>query len=198
MIEIRECTLADLPYIYEICWKTGYNGGSIEDFFTDKYKLGHYFAAPYLHYELECCFVVTVDNIPKGYILGTTDTKGFTQWLNTRWLPSVRKLYSFEEGSELHSFEQFADKCLSEDTPLDPDLTDYPAHLHIDLLPELQGKGMGRKMMETFFKRCREKGADKLHLGVSKRNPAAIAFYQRLGMYAVKETEGAYMLGYDL
>ena len=25
----------------------------------------------------------------------------------------------------------------------------YPAHLHIDLLPELQGQGMGRRLIDT-------------------------------------------------
>lgn len=198
MIEIRQCTLADLPYIYEICWKTGDNGTPLDSAFSDKFKMGHYYAAPYLHHDLGCCFAATEKGIPKGYILGSADTVNYTKWFNSQWLPSVRKLYDLESQGEYGPRETFLNECIKNDTVLHKSLYEFPAHLHINLLPELQGKGLGRKLMDTFFERCRKKGANRVHLGVSKVNTGALTFYRKMGMYPIYETESAFFLGYDL
>ncbi|MBE2212416.1 MAG: GNAT family N-acetyltransferase, partial [Opitutaceae bacterium] len=63
----------------------------------------------------------------------------------------------------------------------------YPAHLHIDLLPVLQGRGVGRRLMDAFLGALRVRGVPGVHLGVSTANPGAIAFYERLG-FACLET----------
>lgn len=198
MYEIRQSTVADLPYIYEICWKTGYRGQSVEGILEDRYQIGHYFAAPYLHYDKECCFVATENGIPKGYILGTSDTVNYTKWLNKEWLPQVRKLYDFSGEEASDPFAKFIRKCIADDTVVERSLYEYPAHLHIDLLPDLQGKGMGRKLMEVFFKRCLQKGATRVHLGVGKKNPKAVAFYKKMGMFVISESDSAYMMGLNL
>lgn len=197
-MNIRECTAADLPYLYDICWKTALNGQPVDRIMEDRFKPGHYYAAPYLHFDRECCFVAEVGGMPRGYIIGTADTEAYTRWLNREWLPQVRKTCAFSCEKELHPFEKHLDECLSGDTVPDPDLASWEAHLHIDLLPELQGKGMGRKLMETFFRRCREKGASGVHLGVASENRAALAFYRKMGMKEIKAVEGAFMLGYKL
>lgn len=198
MTEIRNCTLADLPYLYDICWMTGLDGQSAEGAVSDKYKIGQYFVAPYVHFEPDCCFTATVNGIPKGYVVGTSDTESYTRWLNTEWLPRVRRLYDFSGEPPLDPYGQFIDECLKNDTIPDPDLTDFRAHLHIDLLSDLQGRGMGRKLMEKFFQSCREKDSGKVHLAVGRTNEGAIAFYRKIGMYEIKADEGALFLGYDL
>ena len=48
-----------------------------------------------------------------------------------------------------------------------PALAEYPAHLHIDLLPEWQGKGWGRGLMEAFLRGVHAAGAARVHLGVA-------------------------------
>jgi len=62
-----------------------------------------------------------------------------------------------------------------------PRLAAYPAHLHIDLLPEWQGKGYGRGLMEAFLAGVHAAGAPRVHLGMVPTNTAARAFYHRLG-----------------
>ncbi len=57
----------------------------------------------------------------------------------------------------------------------------YPAHLHIDLLPELQGQGWGRRLIEILIERLRERGVPGLHLAASTDNAGALAFYPRVG-----------------
>src|SRR5690625_4827608 len=62
------------------------------------------------------------------------------------------------------------------------ELTDkWPAHVHIDLLPVVQGQGMGRATMIALLDLLRAAGAPGVHLGVDPANTGAVAFYERLG-----------------
>ncbi len=49
---------------------------------------------------------------------------------------------------------------------IEPNAAEYPAHLHIDLLPETQGQGLGRGLMETLFAELTRRGVRGLHLGI--------------------------------
>ena len=70
-------------------------------------------------------------------------------------------------------------------------LPGYPSHLHIDILPRQQGKGSGRKLIETLFGALAAKGSPGVHLFVGARNQRAIAFYRRMGMTAFATDERA-------
>jgi GNAT superfamily N-acetyltransferase len=58
----------------------------------------------------------------------------------------------------------------------------FPAHLHINLLPRLQGQGLGAAMIDRWFAAMRDKGASGAHLGVGVANQRAIRFYRRYGL----------------
>ena len=62
-----------------------------------------------------------------------------------------------------------------------PGLEEYPAHLHIDLLPPFQGAGHGRALMETFYAAAAQAGAPGVYVAVTTANTRAIGFYHRLG-----------------
>jgi GNAT superfamily N-acetyltransferase len=62
-----------------------------------------------------------------------------------------------------------------------PELAAYPAHLHIDLLPQWQGRGFGRALMTRFLDALHDKGVAAVHLCMSTGNTPARAFYERLG-----------------
>ena len=63
------------------------------------------------------------------------------------------------------------------------ELADYPAHLHIDLLPELQGLGFGRRLIDTLRAALAARGVAAVHLGMDAANTGARAFYARLGFH---------------
>jgi ribosomal protein S18 acetylase RimI-like enzyme len=67
------------------------------------------------------------------------------------------------------------------DEPLPQFARDYPAHFHIDLLPEAQSHGFGRQLIEQFCDSAKASGAGGVHLGVARRNTNAIGFYRHLG-----------------
>jgi ribosomal protein S18 acetylase RimI-like enzyme len=49
------------------------------------------------------------------------------------------------------------------------------------LLPELQGRGLGSRLLQHCEQEVRAAGAHRLILSVNKRNAKAIAVYQRNG-----------------
>jgi len=66
----------------------------------------------------------------------------------------------------------------------------------IYVLPDFQGKGVGEQMLAFFEKTGREQGVDMIWLGVWKKNPRAISFYERHGFEIFGEHD--YLLGTDL
>ena len=74
----------------------------------------------------------------------------------------------------------------------------HPAHLHIDLLPRLQGTGVGRRLMATMHDACRARGAGGVHLGVSHQNQRAIGFYRHLGYEVLREDDLSVTVGISL
>ena len=66
-----------------------------------------------------------------------------------------------------------------------PALGEYPAHLHIDLLPEYQGRGYGRALLNTLFAALDKAGVELVHLVMSTANTGARAFYDRMGFHQI-------------
>ncbi len=56
---------------------------------------------------------------------------------------------------------------------------DYPAHLHIDILPAFQGKGSGKQLISTLEAHLRSKNVKGVHLGVGGDNKRAHKFYEK-------------------
>ena len=77
----------------------------------------------------------------------------------------------------------------------------YPAHVHIDLLPRAQGRGLGKKMMGMILGELRRRGLPGVHLGVGADNSRAQAFYRKLGfteLCRVGGTDGCMYMGLRL
>ncbi len=201
--QLREAHLSDLPYLYEICLKTGAAGDDATGLFGDPWMLGQYYAAPYLIKDRDYCFVATQREIPLGYILATDDTLGFDEWMESYWLPTLRARYpkTNAEGTTVSEQERGLIAKIHEShgtVPVAPWLSKYPAHLHIDLLPALQGQGCGKRLMETLLSRLIARSCPGVHLGVSAENTRAIAFYEKLGFQKLETLPWGLFLGMTL
>jgi ribosomal protein S18 acetylase RimI-like enzyme len=201
-LSIRRAVLSDIPYLYEICLKTGENGKDASDLYFDQYLLGHYYAAPYLVFPAGICFVVESERRPQGYIIAAPDTAAFSQWMEEQWLPPLRKRYEkpfpvalIRSEKEGHIIELLHNCQFPIEKDARPWLADYPAHLHIDLLPNLQGKGMGRVLMDTLFTELEHQGVPGLHLGVGASNTGAVAFYRKIGFSVLEEHKWGFTMG---
>jgi hypothetical protein len=90
--DIRVFHPADMPMLYQICLETGASGSDATGS-LDRDILGHIYAAPYVIFEPELCFVLTLNGRVCGYILGTSDSQQFATWCETKWWPTLRQAY---------------------------------------------------------------------------------------------------------
>ncbi|MDR0502904.1 MAG: GNAT family N-acetyltransferase [Treponema sp.] len=204
-VNIRKGVLSDIPYLYEICLKTGNNGKDASDLFFDPFLIGQYYAAPYLAFHYGICFVAEYQYRVQGYILGVPDTVSFEKWMEEQWLPPLRQRYPKPFSPEIVRSEKEAwilDNIHKKRFPVNAHrldtpswLSDYPAHLHIDILSVLQGKGIGRKLMEKLFTELEKQRVPGLHLGVSSSNPGAVGFYKKFGFSVLEEESWGYTMG---
>jgi ribosomal protein S18 acetylase RimI-like enzyme len=195
---IRPFHPSDIPHLYDICLGTGDSGKSAVDQFNDTWLLGQFYMAPYVHFDPEVCFTLTKNHIPVGYIIGTQDSQAFETWCENIWLPKLRKRYPMPVKNNTNSDKKDAliIRRIHEGYKLKEAFKPYPAHLHIDILPEGQGGGFGRKMTEVFIDRLKELGVSGLHLEVGKKNPGAVRFYEKMGFKQIADYE--YSIGFGM
>ncbi|MCA9735899.1 GNAT family N-acetyltransferase [candidate division KSB1 bacterium] len=191
---IRPYHPADLTALYRICLQTAHSGKDASHLFDDPDLIGHIFAAPYAIFEPEHCFVLTEQEQPIGYILGTRDSEAFSEWCEEQWFPPLRTRYPLPQIPD-ESFQTRILHLLHKGHQVNEDFADYPAHLHIDLLPVAQGGGLGRKMMQVFLDALKRANVSAVHLQVGKSNSGAIQFYQKLGFSEIKNYEKSIAFG---
>lgn len=169
--------------------------------YEDPRILGHVFAAPYGLFEPSLAFVAEDELGIGGYILGALDSKSFEERLETDWWPALRDRYppppsglSRDQWTPDQRVAGFIHFPLA--TP-DDLAGPYPSHLHIDLLPRLQSRGLGRQLMNTLLDALREQGSAGVHLFVSAANQRAVRFYEHLG-FTVISAGGPIIFAQDL
>jgi len=179
---IRPFHPSDLPALYRVCLLTGEVGGDATSLYRDPDLLGHLYAGPYPVADPGLTFVVQDELGMAGYIVATADTHRFERWLDTSWFPVLREdhplLADPGDGSQDHVLVRRLHEPVPAELPL---FRAFPAHMHIDLLPRAQGRGLGRRLIDTLSAALRERGVPGMHLGVDDRNRGAIAFYERMG-----------------
>jgi ribosomal protein S18 acetylase RimI-like enzyme len=65
------------------------------------------------------------------------------------------------------------------------DLAAYPAHLHVNLLPEARGRGVGEQLVAQLCAEAARRGLPGVHATVLEENRAARRFFERLGFRAL-------------
>lgn len=188
IIEIIPYASSDLDNLYSICLITGESIKAETNLYKDSKLLGHFYAAPYAVLEPELTFIVSLDGQPSGYILGTKDSEKFKQKTEEAWFPSLRDKYQMPEEND-NSPDAAMIRLIHQGYNLKKEFVNYPAHLHINLLPVMQGKGFGKKIMLTFTQKLKELNVSALHLEVGKKNIGAIRFYKRMGFHQIVEYE---------
>ena len=180
MTEIRPYRPGDLDDLYRICLETGWSGADATGFYEDPKLVGHLYAAPYGVLFPECALVAEDAEGVAGYILGAADTAAFEARAEAGWWPKLRAEYADPQGSPAQwTADQRLAYAIHHPRPLRPALlARYPAHLHIDLLPRLQGQGMGRRMMDAWLALVKSMGAAGAHLECSSANTRALRFYR--------------------
>lgn len=182
---IRPAGPADREQISRICLLTGRQGGDATGLFCDDTALADVYATPYLDGPGGFCLVWDVDGEARGYVLGTSDTEAFQRWFVEEWWPSRAPLHTPSTVDDAWLLPSAADP----ERMLGEAVGDYPAHLHIDLLPDQQGRGAGRALIEAACVLLAARGVRGVHLVAELANEGAQAFYPKAGFEAVDHTE---------
>lgn len=182
--------------LYRICLETGDNGGDATGTIDSKI-LGHIFAAPYAYFEPKHCHLLCLEGRVCGYILGTSNSIRFKYSCEKHWWPQLRKEYPLPEILD-GSTETKMITMIHEGLNCPYVVNQYPAHLHIDLLPQAQGKGFGYKLIEKFCQGLINQGIQGVHLGVGRANTRACLFYQKCGFTVLEENEQEFIYGKKL
>ena len=182
MPQLRPYRPADHDAVYDICVRTGAAGDDATHLLRDPALLGHVYAGPYVELVPDLAFVVEDDDGVAGYILGAADTGEFQDRLEREWWPGLRRRYPVYRTDGDAAFDDLLIALMHSPARAPADLVAaYPSHLHIDLLPRLQGQGWGRRLIDTLSERLRATGSHGLHLGVATANTKAQAFYRAVG-----------------
>ncbi len=198
MPHIRPFRSGDEPALADICLKTADSGVDASGIFADDDLWAEVFVLPYVARHPDLAFVVeTDDGRAAGYVVGTPDTHAFEDWFAAEWWPRFAARWprpaaevTRQDGTLIYAYGRRGGAEPYGDT--------YPAHLHIDLLPELQGQGWGRRLIDTLADALRGRGVSGLHLATGTENTGAIAFYTRLGFTPLDSHPGVQAFGRDL
>jgi len=180
MAAVRPYRPGDLDALYDICLKTGDNGADATHLYRDPRIIGEIYAAPYATLEPDYAFVAEDDQGVAGYILGTPDTRAFEARCEAEWWPALRARYpdNADMPSRKRTRDQWDAFHIHHPPAIPQPVVDAaPAHLHIDLLPRLQGQGVGKALMDRWL----ETIGGRAHLGCQAQNHRAQRFYERYG-----------------
>ncbi len=184
MATLRRYQSGDLAALYRISLATGLHGGDASQIYDDPQLMGHIYSAPYAVLEPDLAFVAETDGAVAGFVLGTLDTRAWLARLEAEWWPALRPRY--RDPSETPEAERTLDqrRCHQIHHPPSPPravVDRFPAHLHLNLLPQLQRRGIGTRMAGLWCDRAAKLGATAAHVGVNRENQAAVAFWRRIG-----------------
>lgn len=189
---IRPARTGDGDAVAAICLRTAQSGSDATGLYSNERLPGLTWALPYLEFPGATALVVDRPDGVAGYLVGAADSVAFEHWFTTQWRRSaLATLGDLNPRTELDR-RDFA-YLTREPEPHAGWQEDYPAHLHINLLPVLQGQGWGRVLIEAFLAEMRAQGMPGVALGVADDNQRARDFYMHLGFREIPESGG--MLG---
>ncbi|MDP6593820.1 MAG: GNAT family N-acetyltransferase [Candidatus Marinimicrobia bacterium] len=194
---IRSFEPKDESAVYEICLKTGDSGKDASHLFTDPLALGHIYVGPYVNLEPQSAFVLEDDRGVCGYIFGAVESDLFYRRFRNEWLPQLRRRYREPAGdrSEWTEDEKLYHLYYHPHVTHPDSLRKYQSHLHIDLLPQAQGKGQGVLMMDRLMEHLREAGSAGVHLELALNNERAYRFYTVYGFVELERSGDSIYMG---
>lgn len=199
-ISVEKIIEKHVSAVDEICYRTGFMGDDLTGTgrFNDRLLFNLLFSRYYSQFQRDHSFVALDNNSNvTGYILGMMDAKQYHGSFSKRIFPYILARMFFVTWWR-HP-ESFCEMVSWQLRYRDPDLTtcmkEYPAHLHINIDPEHQGRGAGSVLLETFEHHCRSEGIPGIHLITSNHNTVAGAFYLKKGYRVLLEMDNSFWKG---
>jgi ribosomal protein S18 acetylase RimI-like enzyme len=194
-MRVRPVRLDDLPAVYRICDQLGMTADRSP---RTPELLGHVYAGPYVVGPGTRSVVAVDDQGPAGYLLCALDTEGFEAWREAEWWPGLRTDHPLEIEGRSAADQEVVE--LIHAPPMAPPgiAARYPAHLHIDMLPRIQRRGIGRQLISELIEDLARRGIRGVHLDVGSDNSGAIRLYRSLGFVELERAPGSVFMGREI
>lgn len=164
-------------------------------------RMSAYLADSMSHYydlEPESVLVAELDGQVVGAVLGAVNTERTEERLRQNIIPLLRKrtlagAYGWPAWLWADGLTHLAG--LRIDYPR-VDLSKYPAHLHIGILPAWRRQGVGAALMNGYEQDLRNRGIPGYHLHASSFHPMGVAFYRKIGLDPIGQFGWRFHNGY--
>ena len=188
-VELRPFAETDLHAIYEISLLTGDGGGDATRLYTNPKLIGEIYSAPYAILEPGLAFVAEDDLGVAGYIVGAADTRAFEARLERDWWPALRSTHAAPCGTDVETWNADELRAYQIHHPrpaADSIVVAFPAHLHMNLHPRLQRRGVGGRLLDRWLGVARNLGVSGVHLGVNAANDRALRYWTTQGFTRIE------------
>jgi GNAT superfamily N-acetyltransferase len=143
--------------------------------------MGHIYLGPYALLEPALALVVEDGEGVAGFAIGTADTMAWEERLEREWWPSLRERYA--DPADVPPEERTPDQrraFMIHHPAKTPSAVagEYPAHLHVNLLPRMQRRGIGSELLGAWLAKI---GAQAVHVGVNRANSGGVRFWAARG-----------------
>jgi ribosomal protein S18 acetylase RimI-like enzyme len=186
-IVVRPYRFEDRAAVRDVCYRTGYLGRPIDWQWFDAESFADMFSGYYTDREPESALVVEIDGVVLGYLLGCLDTERAPSAGAAAARHIVRRGIAFRVGTAGVIWRTVGDSLVDiAKQRLDPrelEFSDprWPAHLHIDLLPDARGRGVGHQLVSRWLDSLRTRNVPGCHLQTFAENTNALAFFEAMG-----------------
>ncbi len=184
MVNVRPLQPCDIDALYAISLATGLAGGDASSLYSDPKLMGHIYSAPYANLQSDLCLVAEDESGVAGFIVGAADTWAWERRLEQEWWPRLRQQYPSPDETRTAEWSYDHRRVVMIHNPKPTPATiaqSYPAHVHMNLLPRLQGRGAGSRMFAAWRSMAVTRGIGAMHVGVNRDNTRAIRFWSRVG-----------------
>ena len=197
---IRRCETRDEAAVYDVCLQTGDAGNDATHLHDDPRALGHIYVGPYMKLEPDLAFVLEDQIGVCGYVLGALDSVKFYQAYRNEWLPPIRAEHPEPTGNPASwtPTQKLYYDYYHPDIFYPEPISEYPSHMHIDLLPRAQGQGWGAKMVYTLLEELKRRRSPGVHLAMNTANDRAYGFYRKLGFHELARVNDTIYMGRKL
>ena len=184
MPSIRKYQEKDRENVELVC------AGTSDERMQDKPGMREMLLTVFCHYYIEQepdnCFVLANDDDEAvGYVLCAKDFDVWKEQFNKGYLKKTKNLMTkFMGKGSIDGMKAFA--------------KEYPAHLHIDILPDYQRQGWGTKLVDTLKAHLREQGVTGLMFCVGTDNETGKSFYNKYGFEVLEARKHDIAMGTKL
>ncbi len=177
---IRPYEPGDLARLREICLLTGAAGGDATGRWSDDDLLPDLFVEPYVTFAPGWAWVVELEAVIQGYLVAVSDTATFVSWWTDTWTPWFAASYTLPEPPYSQE-EELVMRGYDPSMIQIAEAEQYPAHLHVDLMPAAQGQGWGTKLVGRLRSELADVGVPGIFASLDVENVSAPAFYKKIG-----------------